>query len=43
MHRILQRLAQDGIEVEIADMELWIEYEYPNGRWVTPRGYTPRT
>ena len=38
-----ERFAQDGIQVEISDMELWIEYEYPNWRWVTPRGYAPRT
>lgn len=38
-----ERLAQDGLFVEIQDVELWIEYEYPNGRWITPRGYAPRT
>ena len=38
-----ERLVQDGIVVQLSDMELWIEYEYPNGRWIRPRGYSPRT
>ena len=38
-----ERLVQDGLEVRVEDVELWIEYEYPNGRWVRPRSFVPRT
>ena len=38
-----ERLSQDDIFVELSDVELWIDYEYPNGRWIPPRGYSPRT
>ena len=37
-----QRLA-DELAVEVSDMELEIQYEYPNGPWLPPPGYVPRT
>jgi hypothetical protein len=37
-----KRLA-DELSVEVLDLELAIEYGYPNGPWVPPPGYVPRT
>ena len=31
------------LPIELADLELFIEYEYPNGPWLSPPGYVPRT
>ena len=37
-----QRLAAE-LPVEVSDMEMEIQYCYPNGPWHPPPGYTPRT
>jgi len=37
-----ERLARE-LPVEVQDMELAIQYDYPNGPWYSPPGYVPRT
>ncbi|MSP14745.1 MAG: hypothetical protein EXR62_17525 [Chloroflexi bacterium] len=43
--RLTQRNARLASElpIEVADLELAIEYNYPNGPWQPPPGYIPRT
>jgi hypothetical protein len=33
----------DELTIEVSDLELAIEYGYPNGPWTPPPGYIPRT
>ena len=37
-----ERLAAE-LPIEVQDMELAIEYDYPNGPWLSPPGYVSRT
>ncbi len=36
------RLAEE-FPIELADLELAVQYEYPNGPWTSARGFKPRT
>ena len=37
-----KRLAAE-LPIEVQDMELALEYDYPNGPWTPPPGYVART
>ena len=37
-----ERLAEE-FPIDIADLELFVEYDYPDGAWEPPPGFEPRT